>query len=467
MTDTQPNILCLLKQQDDFDFVEQFLPDFLLAEIYSSTVFRQARAVWNDLPFYVRENIPTAIQKLILTPMPSKKCTEMINRYWLKRGIEVLEGYRNCPIPLSNDKRIHGVHFTGAYRNLLSFKGERRLALLKRAQEEGRISNALAQKAKEGAHKFLLDFDLFVGFDYLKSIPHNARVQEFIKNQKKEYEPDMQVVLTSGCYNGCVHCGYGATGPVSHMPYPLFFKLFKLVHPCPTSTFPLIYADSDPISYHDPIINADTGDVMLALGEMYKHSPEISFLTKGVLTKKDEVTLAKVVHNTRDEMRHTKDNKVFLNFAFSFVDLPGENVNHNLKRLQRTQKIYNQITPALMNIRHYALNRAETVSNDILSQYGKVGFMRSLTRVGRWFEMVAQLNLADGTFQSKEDNRPFCASKYVIASDLTLYDVFQRGAAMNWQPICSVFDKLYMRKLIAPKQIHPTILHQQKTSPSL
>lgn len=445
MAQKQPDVLWLNRHKNSIKTVEIFLSDFLLAEIYSPIVLTLMKEKWEALPFYVQKSIPSEILEIASTKGTENIQTQL-NQYWLNRAIQVLSGYQNCPIPLTKDKRINGPR-----RNLLSSKGEKQLAFLKQAQARQRMSSRIMEMALESAHKFLLNLDLFIGFDYLNSFEFNKEY----KDTRSSRAPTLQVIMTSGCYNGCVHCGYSATAPVYHMPYPLFLKLFKTVYSQKSMDnyfFPFIYGNSDPVSYQDSIINADSGDVMLAFKRLYSKPINISFLTKGILIKKDEVSLAKVLHHTKDK------SKVELGFLFSFVDLPGENVNKNLVRLKRTQEIFNSILPGKMSIRHYAVDGMETFDSKFISQFGKVDRDIMLDQIGRWAEVSERLQIEEENYHKKYDTRHFTMDKYIIAADLTLYDVYKKGNQFFWQPICSILDQEAIGQMRTASRIHPTVL---------
>lgn len=91
----------------------------------------------------------------------------------------------------------------------------------------------------------------------------------------------------------------------------------------------MLYADSDPLSYRDPIIGADAADVVHFLKNTVplQNRQDIAFLTKGILQKKDEETIAKLAMG-RYKM------------TLSVLLLPGEPIHQNIRRTLKTIDVY-------------------------------------------------------------------------------------------------------------------------------
>ncbi|MBL7069691.1 MAG: hypothetical protein ISS34_07530, partial [Candidatus Omnitrophica bacterium] len=89
----------------------------------------------------------------------------------------------------------------------------------------------------------------------------------------------LALVLTSGCLNRCSVCGLGRRfRKIHHMPFPMVVRVLKRVKTMQNTLQP--YYDSDPIHYHDKVINATLVDVISKAEEAGFTS--VAFITHGV-----------------------------------------------------------------------------------------------------------------------------------------------------------------------------------------
>ncbi len=429
------------KYIDSESVLKLWVDEFLLMEMYTPLVLKIALEKWNTLPTYVTQSLDGDIVDLIKTPTAHSQTA--LNQYWINRAVNVLQGYTACPIPLSKDARVNSVK-----KDLLSPKGHKVLRILKHAVETKRTTDMLGNLAQSAAQKANLDLDLFIDID-LSNLFKKGEYWPLLYNQ-------IEISMSTGCYNHCVHCGFDAKAPVSHMPYPIFLKLFKQ-HADSNRIFGGcdLYNDSDPLSYRDPIINADAGDVVLALPRFMQKRPfNVSFLTKGVLTKQDEITFARVVHH------HSRwPTSIILGIELSYIDLPNEPAAHNLKRIKRTAQIHREIINKNPRIRHYHLPNTPTITEAELGLpaphpddwYHVIESHTQIQQVGRWATAVQHLSPSDkkALEQTKEDQ--FTSNHYAISSNLTLYEVRLQGDKFVRRPMGSVLDKKFMNGLKIPQ----------------
>lgn len=271
-------------------FADKHLFDFLLMEIFSPIILKRAKEV--QLPSYVKRHIPQEL----LEGMP-------IADYYQKKAIDVLEGYKSCqsPYPISSSAYTETT-------NLLSQKGE---AFLSRLKQE-KLSEELTIQA---SNKVLLNLGFFKDLSDFEKMP-------FIRHHGKE---KIKVAATAGCYNQCCHCGYPARKVISHMRYPVLMKMLDkiggILYPREKLS---LYADSDPLAYRDPIINAHMGDVVRSL----RTEPTLiwerpfNFVTKGPLFEEDADILAELSEQS--------------NLCLSFVNIRQErDVASNQSRVEK------------------------------------------------------------------------------------------------------------------------------------
>ncbi len=420
---------------------KEYVTDFLLMELFSPAVLKAAKAQWDTLPDYVQKSLDKEIIDLIQSDT-EPSYTE-INRYWINRAVRVLQGYSNCPIPLTRDKRLHPFQ-----KDLLSEKGHQLLRILKHAVTTNRATGKPAELARSATQKAVLDLNLFIDLE-LSNLLERGPAWPLAYNE-------IEISMSTGCYNHCVHCGYEAKAPVFHMPYPLFLKLFQKHAESGRILGGVdIYNNSDPMSYYDPIINADAGDVVLALPRlMGERRLNVSFLTKGVLTKQDETTFARVVYH---HLRWPNDCR--LGIELSYVDLPGEAVAKNKERIKHTAQIYRDISNKNPRIRHYHLPNTPTITEAEFGLppanpddwYHTIDSHTDMQRVGRWADAAERLSPADkiAVEQTKEKN--FTSDCYAITADLMLYDVKKQGNKFVWRPMGSILDTPFMRQLQIPQ----------------
>ncbi len=448
----QPSFQWLERHIDDETVIQYYLPEFLLAEVYSPTVLRIAQQHWSELPFYVKESLDTEIVSLILNPVDNMQAA--LNQYWIQRAVKVLRGYADCQVPFSDDKRIVVPH-----RDLLSKKGHKQLSLLEQAIAENRSTNQLGKQARAAAQKAGLDLTLFIDMDYLDILNQNRF--GLCKN--------IDVSMTSGCYNGCVHCGYEAKAPVSHMPYPIFLKVAQKIYGTASFQGPCyIYTDSDPIAYRDPIINADSGDVIMMMNTILKNKDKsnIQFVTKGVLTKRDEIAFGKIVHHANlFRFKQKNDWRPVMGLDISFVDLPGEAVAKNFERVKRTLEICMAIDPKVdFTLRYYVLPEQEQIPFERLLTLPGVSLsnihISGFDAIGRWGEKMKEegVKIYKGWYVPRVN---LTDDRYVICSNLTMYDVYRKDDKLIWQPLGSVLDRNFITRLSNSVRLHPTVLQPQ------
>lgn len=191
---------------------------------------------------------------------------------------------------------------------------------MQNAEQRGVYPDSLKQEAFRSANKFLLDLNHFISFPHIEEA-------SFLSQKAR-----LTVSLSTGCYNQCVHCAYEAKPPVSHIPYPIFLRLVEaFAHRLSEPASQMLYANSDPLSYYDPIIEADSADVVHFLKHTIplQNRQKLAFLTKGILQKKDEKTVAKLAMG-----RHK--------ITLSVLLLPGEPIAQNICRVLKTIDVYTQ-----------------------------------------------------------------------------------------------------------------------------
>lgn len=225
----------------------------LLFEVFSPLIVGTAQQEWDRLPSYIRNSIPAGMRDIIKTSQSNPNLQADIDAYYVNRAINVLKSYRDCRVPYSNDPRVEAV--SGV--NLLSPAGENRLNELRLASQSSSISLETAEKAFTACSKFFLDLNLFQDMDHVLDI-FNPMTQKTIGEESKD---GSSLSMSSGCYNGCVHCLYSGCGPVSHMPYPLYRRIYHAIRQSNPLARITSYHDSDPLHYADPIIGADAGDM--------------------------------------------------------------------------------------------------------------------------------------------------------------------------------------------------------------
>ena len=319
----------------DVSFVERNFFKYVLFEFYTPTLCRMMLKRQKEFPSCFLKKWPSFIWESKF--LPEALLQEKIDDFWQHRAIQVLTGYQMCPIPFSK-------YFNPQIKtmNLLSRQGEDLLEQLKSHKDN--LSDTMKEKTVRAANKFLLDLNNFISFPEIEKAPFTAQ------------KVRMTVSLSTGCYNQCVHCGYEAKPVLSHMPYPIFLRLVEAFGHRLGGTGlngQMIYADSDPMSYYDPIIGADAADVVHFLKTTIplQNRENISFLTKGILFSQDELTVAKMAMGK-------------YSMTLSVVLLPGEAVQKNIKRILRTIDVYiqNGGDCDALNGRYFSFSGRESVS---------------------------------------------------------------------------------------------------------
>lgn len=367
----------LYKFRNHPEFVQSQLYDFMLYGIYSPQVLKEWRARQKEIPAYLNAQMPEELKALAHDTATDAALQQGIHRYWLNRAVHVLKGYHACPVPLSSDKRVES-----KIRSLLSLKGRSWLHRFEAVQKGTDIPLNTAHEAFHAANKFLLDLDLFTSLGYLKS-------GSLLNNGLQR---NLTISMSSGCFNGCCHCGFEAKAPVSHMPYPILLKLYFMFD---RQTYPsYLYADSDPIAYQDPIIGADCGDVIHYIALKGQFAP--GFITKGPLTPANVTALCKVMEKTAAQ--------------FSYIDLPGEkNVAKNKSRIKEGIAGFMQMPEKrryhVPIIRRYSFN--DPVGVEATFYQNKPSFN------GAWAETWRRLGLPD----SQKGGNDFSDDGIVIKSN--------------------------------------------------
>lgn len=328
------------------------LQDMLLFGFYSPSILEQMLLQKDKIPYYILNNVPKDIVKLAEQKLPPEETEKKICSFYLDKAIEILERYSHCPIPMQpvyKDGEIllaeetekeyidttTGLLVKPTYRDLLSESGHQRLEELKKARENGDLSKKIKDISIRSGNKFMLDTALFAN---LPGIDTLDKMKDNIKN--------IVVSATTGCYGNCSHCGYKASTKVRHMPYPVLLKIFEqldlvekpLSANVPPSENngqkaprrpPMIYSDSDPLSYYDPIIGADAGDFYFAQKNKnpYFSMPVVSkgllhINREGLTEKQEAIAFGKLFENGT--------------ITLSWVKLPGENNEKNETRIKNT-----------------------------------------------------------------------------------------------------------------------------------
>ncbi len=392
----------LYKFRNNIELVKENLYDFLIYNIYSPLILREWNRRKNKIPNYINAQVPSFFKSLMEQTLSNEQLQEKIHFFWINKAIQVLSGYQACSIPLSEDNRVEKITY-----NLLSPKGRNWLYRFKHFQEQGQVPINTGHEAFYAANKFLLDLDLFISLGYLRncSLLNNAQ------------QSNLTISMSSGCYNGCCHCGYEAKGPVSHMPYPILLKLYflfdKQTHPA------YLYADSDPISYRDPIIGADCGDVIHYVSLKGQFMP--SFITKGPLKKENNTALAKVMEKTP--------------VLLSLIDLPGErDVEQNKRRIEEVFDIAKDIPKERLLqmpiVRRYSFD--ELSKKEKTFQQGVPSFC------GRWVDTWTKLKLSD----NQKGGNNFADNGVIIKSSGEIYGVSQNLIThrFEWQKLGNIFS---------------------------
>lgn len=398
------------KRRDDFSFVEKHFLKWMLFEFYTPQLCRMMAERQSSLPEDFVAGWPSFIQE---SPhLSDLVLQDKIDTFWVKRALRVLSGYQACSVPLP-------AHSTVACKtmNLLSPRGEKLLHRLQKAVLHPPVSRTLKRQAFYAANKFLLDLNNFISFPEIEKAPFTA------------LKARMTVSLSTGCYNQCVHCGYEAKPVLSHMPYPIFLRLVEAFgHQLGGKGLngQMIYADSDPISYEDPIIGADAADVVYFLKTTIplQNRESVFFLTKGIATNREVIPIAKMAMSRSP-------------ISLSVVLLPGENIQRNVRRVLNTINIYRRYGGSTDQIsgRYYSTSGLETVPQIECQGLHFPSAKPCLN--GRWTAYVRQHSL-DGSYQI---NGFAEARNLVIKSDgrVWLNCLNEQTGRFDWQQVDDIF----------------------------
>ncbi len=373
------SIYHLYKFRNHPTLVQSQLYDFLLYGIYSPGVLKEWKSRSKEIPSYLNAQMPDSLKALANSSLSDDEMQQGIHRYWLDQAVRVLKGYHTCPVPLSSDKRA-----VSQTRSLLSLKGRSWLHRFEAVQKGNFVPLNTGHEAFYAANKFLLDLDLFQSLGYLKSC-------SLLNNGLQR---NLTISMSSGCFNGCCHCGFGAKAPVSHMPYPILLKLYFLFD---RQTYPsYLYADSDPI-----------------------FTP--SFITKGPLTRSNLTALSKVMERTAAQ--------------FSFIDLPGEaNPVKNKSRIKEGINAYFEIPEKrryhVPIIRRYSFK--EPVGVEATFYQSKPSFN------GAWVDTWQRLNLPE----SQKGGNDFSDDGIVIRSngDICGVALNHETHQFDWETLGNIFQ---------------------------
>ncbi len=394
----------LYARRNNPGIVHAHLHDCVLYGIYSPTILKEWLSQKETLPAYVNAQMPDRLKELAQNNLSDEEMQQGIHRFWLTKAVDVLQGYHTCSLPISSDARVQT-----QTRSLLSKKGRDWLNRFKKAQKQDTIPINMGHEAFYAANKFLFNLDLFISLKHLKN-------STLLNN---DLQHNLTVSMSSGCYNGCCHCGFKATAPVSHTPYPILLKLYFLFD---KQTYPsYLYADSDPISYQDPIIGADCGDVIHYIALKGQFSP--GFITKGPLTKNNVIALSKVMERT--------------GVQFSYIDLPGERkITANKERIKRGLAAYGDVPNDRRYhfpiIRRYSFN--EPVGVETTFQQNRPSFN------GAWVDTWKRLGLSD---EQKGNLNHFSDDGLVIRSngDICGVKLNPDTHQFDWEKLGSIYQQ--------------------------
>ena len=124
--------------------IKKRLGDFLLFQIYSPSVLRQAHSDRSELPWYIWEKITSEIRELINEThnINDKQLEYRLNEYHIRQAVSVLSAYQTCNTPITQDRTIHQYPYKWT-----SQRGDKALSILKNALAEKQFSNKMADLA--------------------------------------------------------------------------------------------------------------------------------------------------------------------------------------------------------------------------------------------------------------------------------------------------------------------------------
>ncbi len=386
--------------------VGNYLSDYLLYQVYSPEVIRQAHTHWSEFSWAMRQNVPDEIQDLIVRNIffSDKELQQKINEFEIKQAVRILKQYQSCDVPITQNPHVAQNRY-----NLLSKKGEKILKVLEQAEKQKHFSNQMADLAVASAHKFLGKDRYFYRPKITKKVAEKFALPA-TKYSDKEYGymfPAIQ--LTRGCLNNCSHCDSRAKPVLSHMPWPLFRTLYrqfnKYYRHYPQKEldlyFSAFFADSDMLDYEEPISMVDSGDVGLFITN---EKGACQYLTKGVKNQQNKLALAKALYSGQA-------------VTISFVDTPKENMSHNLQQLNETLDTIESLSDNNTKpwIYHLHLKSGPSVSSDAFRGYS--------------FEQSVIYNLGKAKDFPKEEVRQLSDSDFLSKV------VFCPDGQVDWQEI--------------------------------
>ena len=126
---TDYRILYLFKNNPKI--VQRFLNQFLLFQIYSPEIIRQAFRRWPEVPEFIRQSTPEDAEDLIESSFmfSEDELKSKINRYYIENAVWVLKNYQNCAVPLTKDPIVKQTQ-----RKLTSKQGDKALKILQKAK---------------------------------------------------------------------------------------------------------------------------------------------------------------------------------------------------------------------------------------------------------------------------------------------------------------------------------------------
>ncbi len=409
----------LYKYQNNDEYVRRNLASFLLMQLYSPVVIKQMAVFGASLDDFFIQNTPPKMWDLAQKSplMKDEDIQTEINRFWTKKAINVLSGYQNCSFPITDDLRIDV-----RKENFLSDKGEKLLQELLISD----VSRHYTDKAFFAGNKIFLDLDLFRDFSYLKKIDPIIRVGSYDPYWPEGSSFPLILSASSGCYNRCMHCLYEAEPKVRHMPYPVFLKMY---HTLGDGESLLTYADSDPISYYDPIIDADAGDLFIGIKSRGWQMPR-DFITKGILKERDKSALLKIA-------------LIRYQIGLSLVGIDGEVTEKNLKRVRESYRILSK-TKVGAHVRYYHEKDGHCIDME-----------KWLAEIPNYSDIVV-LPVGRGRFLKNTSSRPFDAKDFVVDACGDLFDVYYKENRFVWQKMGSLLNPNDVQKIKEVPIRHPS-----------
>ena len=210
--------------KDNEKFVQKYQKDFLLFQIYSLKVLREAYVLWPELPWFIRKNTPRAVQDLIEESpcFPDKVLQLKLNEYHIRQAVDVLSKYQTCNVPISQDPVVQ----QNLYK-LTSKQGDEALSILQNALQQGQFSDKMAELAVQTGHKFLAKDKYYLHWQFSKKFARAAALKHQVIADGSICYTFPTIQLTKGCMNHCSHCDSRAEPHLSHMPWPMFRALYR------------------------------------------------------------------------------------------------------------------------------------------------------------------------------------------------------------------------------------------------